>query len=70
MHWPRFALFNALGAATWVTVVASLSYIFGAARCRRWCDTMRTANLMLLAIAIVLLVFFGKRLLATGRPEE
>jgi membrane protein DedA with SNARE-associated domain len=29
MHWKRFAVFNVLGAATWVVTVASLGYTFG-----------------------------------------
>ena len=69
MHWRRFAIFNALGAATWVTVVASVSYTFGQ-HVPALVRTMRAANLILLAIAIVLLVFFGKRLLARVGPEE
>lgn len=31
MPWPRFLLFNALGAATWVTLIAVTGYAFGAA---------------------------------------
>jgi membrane protein DedA with SNARE-associated domain len=29
MHWPRFALFNALGAAAWAALVGSLGYVLG-----------------------------------------
>jgi membrane-associated protein len=29
MHWKRFAVFNVLGAATWVVTVSSLGYTFG-----------------------------------------
>ncbi len=32
MPWRRFALFNALGAVTWVTAIASVGYVFG----REW----------------------------------
>jgi membrane-associated protein len=69
MHWPRFAIFNALGAATWVTVVASVSYVFGR-QLPALVRTMRAANLLLLAIVIILLVFFGKRLLARVGSDE
>ncbi len=69
MRWSRFAIFNALGAATWVTVVATVSYVFGR-QLPALMRTMRAANLILLAIVIVLLVFFGKRLLARVGPEE
>jgi membrane protein DedA with SNARE-associated domain len=30
MPWPRFFLFNALGALVWTAVVVGLAYIFGA----------------------------------------
>ena len=29
MEWQRFLVFNALGAVTWVTVIASAGYLFG-----------------------------------------
>jgi membrane protein DedA with SNARE-associated domain len=29
MHWKKFALFNFLGAAIWVTVIALVGYFFG-----------------------------------------
>ena len=29
MHWPRFALFNALGAAAWAALIGSLGYALG-----------------------------------------
>jgi membrane-associated protein len=63
MHWARFAAFNALGALTWVTVIASVGYAFGR-QVPALLRTMRTANLALLAIVVLLAVIFGKRLLA------
>jgi membrane protein DedA with SNARE-associated domain len=69
MHWPRFAVFNALGAVTWVTVIASLSYAF-ARRLSALMETMRTANLVLLVAVVLLAVFFGKRLLARLGPDD
>lgn len=29
MHWKKFAIYNALGAATWVTVISTAGYYFG-----------------------------------------
>lgn len=69
MDWPRFAVFNALGALTWVTVIASVSYAFGR-RLPALVTTMRTANLAILLAVILLAVFFGKRLLARLGPDE
>lgn len=32
MHWRKFAIFNVMGAALWVTVIAGVGYLFG----RHW----------------------------------
>jgi membrane protein DedA with SNARE-associated domain len=69
MHWRRFAVFNALGAVTWVTAVASLAYAF-AHELPVLVRTMRAANLALLAVAILVVVFFGKRLLERLGQDE
>lgn len=63
MPWPRFVLFNALGAVTWVTVVASLGYALGR-RVPTLLHTMRTANLVLLGLALLAVMVFWKKLLA------
>jgi membrane-associated protein len=63
MDWTRFAIFNALGALAWVTVIASVSYAFGR-QLPALARTMRTANLAILAVILLLAVLCGKRLLA------
>jgi membrane protein DedA with SNARE-associated domain len=62
MNWARFALFNFLGAALWVTVIASVGYFFGS----QWetlMRVMRGANLIFLglAIAVVALIWWRRR---------
>jgi membrane-associated protein len=69
MHWPRFAVFNALGAVTWVTVVASVSYAFGR-ELPVLLSTMRTVNVIILLVVILVAVFFGRRLLARITDEQ
>jgi membrane protein DedA with SNARE-associated domain len=69
MHWLRFAVFNALGAFAWVVVVASVSYTFGR-QLPALIRTMRAANLALLAAVILLLVAFGRRLIAKLGPDD
>lgn len=70
MHWQRFLTFNVLGAATWVLVIASLGYFFGG-RLPGLVHTMRTLNLVLLALLVLAALFLGKRLLARlGSDEE
>ena len=51
MRWPRFALFNFLGAAVWVSVISTIGYLFG----EHWNRLVRFighANLILFIIAI------------------
>ena len=69
MHWPRFVIFNALGALTWVTVVASVSYAFGR-HVPALIRSIRTANLLLLVAVVLAAVFFGKKLLARLGPDD
>lgn len=61
MPWRRFVLFNFLGAAVWVTVVAMVGYLFG----RHWQEVsriFRNANLItLLAAAMVVVFLWWKR---------
>lgn len=69
MQWTRFALFNTLGAAVWVTVIASLGYLFG--QHLPWLlRTMRAADVALLVAALLVVVSFGKRLLKRVGQEE
>src|SRR5215831_14670941 len=56
MPWRRFLLFNFLGATVWVTVVASVGYLFG----RHWeqlSRVFRNANVVTLALAAILVLF-------------
>jgi membrane protein DedA with SNARE-associated domain len=55
MHWPKFALFNFLGALTWVTVIASLGYLFGSQIDR----LLATVKRVELALLIMLLIGFA-----------
>ena len=53
MNWARFALFNFLGAALWVTVIASVGYFFGS----QWetlIRVMRGANVVFAILAVLI----------------
>ena len=66
MNWARFALFNFLGAALWVTVIASVGYFFGS----QWetlLRVMRGANLIFLGIAIAVVAVVWWRRRRTGQ---
>ena len=52
MPWKSFAIFNALGAVTWVSVITGVGYLFGQ-HWRQLLHIMRNFNLVLLAVAIV-----------------
>ncbi len=60
MPWRKFAVFNFLGAAVWVTVISSVGYFFG----RHWDELariMKGFNLAVLLAAVLLVVFFWWR---------
>lgn len=53
MPWRKFVLFNFLGAALWVSVIASLGYFFGS----RWdslTSDLARVQLLLVAVLVVL----------------
>lgn len=49
MPWRAFALFNFLGAALWVTIIASSGYLFG----QHWHTLLRTMQRFNVAVLIV-----------------
>jgi membrane-associated protein len=58
MDWPRFALFNFLGAVVWVTVVAGISHLFGS-QLDRLLEFMKEANyIILIVVALGIISFF------------
>jgi membrane-associated protein len=57
MDWQRFALFNFLGAITWVTVIASVSYAFGS-QLDRLLELMKEANYIILIVVVVGILLF------------
>jgi membrane protein DedA with SNARE-associated domain len=61
MDWPRFALFNFLGAITWVSVIACIAFAFGS-QLDRLLAYMEEANyIILIAIAVLILFFLLRR---------
>ena len=69
MPWRAFALFNLLGAMVWVTVIASVGYLFG----RHW-DMLEHAikrfDVAIVVVAVAIgLVFWWKRRRQTTSKE-
>lgn len=62
MHWAQFALYNLLGAALWVTVIASAGYFFGS-QFGRLLHLMGRANIVLFVLAamVVLTLWWRRR---------
>lgn len=69
MPWKAFAVFNLLGAAVWVTVIASAGYLFG----RHWRTLARALNRFDVAVAIVavaVILFLWWRQRRRGQTES
>ena len=60
MNWRKFALFNFLGAALWVTVVAGAGFLFGK-HWERLVEVMKGVNLTLLAVVLAAAAIYWLR---------
>ena len=69
MGWGAFAFFNFMGAALWVTVIASVGYFFGS----QWNTLMRLmgrANVLIFVLAaVVAAVLWWRRHQASAKPK-
>ncbi len=52
MPWRAFALFNLLGAAVWVTVIASAGYLFG----RHWLQLIAALRRLDISVLVVVIL--------------
>jgi membrane-associated protein len=57
MDWRRFALFNFLGAVTWVSVIAGIAFAFGS-QLDRLLAFMREANWVILVVIAAAILFW------------
>ena len=60
MRWRAFALFNFLGAALWVTCIASAGYLFGQ-HWRTLARAMQRFNIAVLIVAVAVILFLWWR---------
>jgi membrane protein DedA with SNARE-associated domain len=60
MHWRKFAFFNFLGAALWVTTIASAGYLFGQ-HWRNLLQIMQRFNIVVLIAGVGVLLFLWWR---------
>lgn len=56
MHWRNFALFNFLGAALWVSVIAGAGYLFGQ-HWQKLAHVMQRFNIAVLILAVAGMAF-------------
>jgi len=70
MRWRAFALFNFLGAALWVTCIASAGYLFGQ-HWRALARTMQRFNIAVLiaAVAVILFLWWRYRLQSLSKND-
>ncbi|MGA7560691.1 MAG: DedA family protein [Terriglobales bacterium] len=69
MRWRAFTLFNFLGAAAWVTFIASAGYLFG----QHWRNLLRAMqrfNLAVLIVAVVVAVYLWWRYRRQSTPAD
>ena len=69
MRWRAFTLFNFLGAAVWVTFIASVGYLFG----QNWRSLLRAMqrfNIAVLIVAVVVTLFLWWRHRRNPPPEN
>jgi membrane protein DedA with SNARE-associated domain len=69
MRWQAFALYNFLGAALWVTLMASAGYLFG----HHWHTLLRAMqrfNIAVLIVAGIVILFLWWRYRHQPRPDS
>jgi membrane protein DedA with SNARE-associated domain len=67
MHWRRFLVFNAIGAALWVGVWVSLGYLAGNHITAIYGQITRYSLYVLIAVAVALAAFIARHLLRRRR---
>jgi membrane protein DedA with SNARE-associated domain len=75
MHWARFLLFNAIGAALWVIVWTSVGYLSGSHINTIYRDATRYDAYLAAAIAVLLIAYIARRVVRARRsparsPED
>jgi len=69
MRWRTFTLFNFLGAAVWVTFIASAGYLFGQ-HWRTLLRAMQRFNIAVLIVAVVVILFLWWRYRRHPPPDN
>jgi membrane protein DedA with SNARE-associated domain len=69
MHWAKFLAFNALGAALWVAVWASIGYVSGNHITSIYNAATRYSTYLGIAVGVLLLAWIARRLVRRRRER-
>jgi membrane protein DedA with SNARE-associated domain len=69
MHWARFLLFNAIGAALWVAVWTSIGYFSGSHINTIYNDATRYDTYLAIAVGVLLLAYIARRVVRARRAR-
>jgi membrane protein DedA with SNARE-associated domain len=70
MHWARFLFFNAIGAALWVSVWASVGYFSGNHIDTIYNDAIRYDTYLAIAVGILLVAYIARRIWRARRSRR
>ena len=69
LHWSRFLIFNAIGAALWVAVWTSVGYFSGSHIDTIYRDATRYSTYLAIAVGALLLAFITRRVVRIRRAR-
>jgi membrane protein DedA with SNARE-associated domain len=67
MHWARFLIFNAMGAALWVAIWTSVGYFSGSHIDTIYNDATRYDTYLAVALGALLLAYIARRVVRVRR---
>jgi membrane protein DedA with SNARE-associated domain len=69
MHWARFLIFNAIGAALWVLLWTSIGYFSGSHIATIYNDATRYDTYLAIALGALLLAYIARRVTRVRRAR-
>ncbi len=69
MHWARFLIFNAIGAALWVAVWASIGYFSGSHIDAVYNDATRYSTYLAVAVGVLILFLIVRHIMRRRRRQ-
>ena len=69
IHWAKFLVFNAVGAALWVTVWTSIGYVSGSHINTIYSDATRYLTYFAIALGVLLLAYIARRIVRVRRAR-